>query len=49
MMGGTSFSTDLGGSSKYSNEISSIKPLKTEVEKGSIWTAIGYGLVDPNI
>jgi hypothetical protein len=24
-----------------------VKPLKTEVEKGSVWTAIEYGLVAP--
>jgi len=37
-------SADLGGSSKYSNE--SGHPLKTEVEKGSMRTAFGHGLVD---
>ena len=37
---GTDSSADLGGSSKYSNE-------KTEVEKGSMWTAVGHGLVAP--
>jgi hypothetical protein len=24
-----------------------MRTLKTEVEKGSMWTAIGHGLVDP--
>jgi len=24
-----------------------VRTLKTEVEKGSIWTSVGYGLVDP--
>ena len=37
--GETASSADLGGSSKYSNE--------TEVEKGSILTAVGHGLADP--
>jgi hypothetical protein len=47
---GTSSSADLGGSSEYSNEIYVffiILCLKAEVEKGSMWTAFGHGLVDP--
>jgi len=26
-----------------------MKTLKADVEKGSVWTAIGHGLVDPKI
>jgi len=42
MLGETASSADLGGSSKYSSE-----NLETEVEKGSMVTAVGHGLVDP--
>ena len=42
--GGTAPSADLGGSSKYS-----MRTLKAEVEKGSMRTAIGHGLLDPKI
>lgn len=39
---GTIFSADLGVSSKYSNE-----NFKAEVEKGSMRTAFGHGLLAP--
>ncbi len=51
ILDGIIFGADLGGSSKYSSEYLLLKTqestLKTEVEKGSIWTAVGYGWVDP--
>jgi len=40
-MGEMDFSADLGGSSKIFKWV--FLSLKTEVEKGSIWTAFGYG------
>jgi len=40
----TSFSADLGGSSKYSSENFR---LRTDVEKGSLSTANGQGLAEP--
>ena len=38
MLGGTASSADLGGSSNIQ-----VRTLKTEVEKGSMVTAVGHG------